>query len=187
MSSDLSYYHSLIKNSQQLIRPEFQPFLDNEQKTLALVKDVADTFESIAAHPHHTPALYSAFLRALISARIDGSTTNTNNDSASASALPNEAKETGLNGNGYVQFGNLGMTMPNGHANDSLNEFQFDSEMGPVADISTFPPTMAAIPSQDDGLNGMMSMDSILSNNFWDSVLVPGNTRFNAHMSYLFD
>lgn len=56
---------------------------------------------------------------------------------------------------------------------DPLHEFQFDSEMGPVADISTFPPTMAN-PMSDDNVNGMMSMDTILSSNFWDSVLVPG-------------
>lgn len=177
MTSDLSYY--ALSNFFQLIRPEFQSFLDNEQKTLALVKDVADTFESIAANPHHTPALYSAFLRALISTRIDAFATN--NDPASVP--PNDAKETGLNSNGYVQLGNLGVSLTNGYANDPLNEFQFDSEMGPVADISTFPPTMAAMPSPDDGLNGMMSMDSILSNNFWDSVLVPGNAGFTARMS----
>jgi hypothetical protein len=57
--------------------------------------------------------------------------------------------------------------------NDPLNEFQFDSEMGPVIDISTFPPTMANS-TADDNFAGMLSMDSILSNNFWDSVLVPG-------------
>lgn len=59
-------------------------------------------------------------------------------------------------------------------ADDPLNEFQFDSEMGPVADMSTFPPTMAAYAAADDSMNGMMSMDSIFSTNFWDSVLVPG-------------
>lgn len=57
----------------------------------------------------------------------------------------------------------------NGH--DLINEFQFDSEMGPVADMSTFPPTMA---TAEDNATGMLSMDSILSGNFWDSVLVPG-------------
>lgn len=55
----------------------------------------------------------------------------------------------------------------------SLNEFQFDSEMGPVADISTFPPTMAPHPSEDN--MGTLTMDNILSSGFWDSMLVPGN------------
>ena len=51
--------------------------------------------------------------------------------------------------------------------------FQSNSEMGPVADMSTFPPTMAPTSAQDDS-SGMLSMDSILSTGFWDSVLVPG-------------
>lgn len=53
-----------------------------------------------------------------------------------------------------------------------LNEFQFDSEMGPVVDMSTFPPTMAPTPAEEN--MGTLSMDSILGTGFWDSVLVPG-------------
>ena len=45
--------------------------------------------------------------------------------------------------------------------------------MGPVAGISTFPLTMAN-PMSNDNINGMMSMGTILSSNFWDSMLVPG-------------
>jgi hypothetical protein len=61
----------------------------------------------------------------------------------------------------------------NGQGGDTiLNEFHFEGEMGPVADMSTFPPTMAS--NQPDDNTGMMSMDSILSNGFWDSVLMPG-------------
>lgn len=54
-----------------------------------------------------------------------------------------------------------------------LHEFHFDSEMGPVADISTFPPTMAPNPSED-ALAGALTMENILSSGFWDSMLVPG-------------
>ena len=43
--------------------------------------------------------------------------------------------------------------------------------MGPVADMSTFPPTMAN--TQPDDL-GLLSMNSILSGGFCDNVLVPG-------------
>ncbi|KAK0463601.1 fungal-specific transcription factor domain-containing protein [Desarmillaria tabescens] len=48
-------------------------------------------------------------------------------------------------------------------------------------DISTFPPTMAPNPSEEDihNANGM-TMDSILSSNFWDSVLVPGFNRMDG-------
>lgn len=58
-----------------------------------------------------------------------------------------------------------------------LMEFNFNSEMGPVADMSTFPPTMAPMPT-DDASAGM-TMDNILSSGFWDSMLVPGKwSRF---------
>lgn len=102
-------------------------------------------------------------MRALVNARVDPESTATTDNN----------KEVAMNGDGDTNLGAYN-SLPNGSVgSDLLNEFQFDSEMGPVADISTFPPTMAAHP--DDGImNGMMSMDSILSNNFWDSVLVPG-------------
>ncbi|KAG1842718.1 hypothetical protein C8R48DRAFT_37699 [Suillus tomentosus] len=62
----------------------------------------------------------------------------------------------------------MGMNGTNG-----MSDYSFASEMGPVADISTFPPTMADMPSSDEHM-GMLSMENILSNGFWDSVLVPG-------------
>ena len=39
----------------QLIRTEFQPFIENEQAILNLVSEMADLLESIAVNPHHTP------------------------------------------------------------------------------------------------------------------------------------
>ncbi|KAG6852809.1 hypothetical protein C0991_009006 [Blastosporella zonata] len=63
---------SLLK----LIRPEFHPYLDDEQRTLSLVSDVADTLEGCAANALHTPALYSHFLRALIAAKTDSTRYN---------------------------------------------------------------------------------------------------------------
>ena len=63
-----------------------------------------------------------------------------------------------------------------------LNEFQFESEMGPVADISTFPPTMAPYPPEDN--MGLLAVDNILSSGFWDSMLVPG--KFKATSSAFF-
>jgi len=61
-----------------------------------------------------------------------------------------------------------------------MNEFQFESEMGPATDITTFPPTMA-VPSQlpphsgEEGEGGgMVAMENILSSGFWDNMVVPG-------------
>lgn len=182
---------SLLK----LVRPEFQAFLDNEQKTLDLVRDVADTLDNIAANPLHTPALYSGFLRALISAKLDqqqlpSSHHSMNGDDKSLSVDGGEQQQmqqqlsnnadggTGSQngGDGFSHGGNPlhlfgGGDGSNGN-NFMLNEFQFDSEMGPVADISTFPPTMAPHPSEDS--LGVLTMENILSSGFWDSMLVPG-------------
>lgn len=90
------------------------------------------------------------------------------NNDESAAAPP---AESNANGDGEMA---ANYSLSSGIAeNDPLNEFQFDSEMGRAIDISTFPPTMANS-TADDSFAGMLSMDSILSNNFWDSVLVPG-------------
>lgn len=68
-----------------------------------------------------------------------------------------------------------------------LNDYQFESEMGPVADMSTFPPTMAPNPSENS--MGSLTMDNILSSGFWDNVLVPGKNsikkRFRAVVNFL--
>jgi len=139
---------SLLK----LLRPEFPASRDHEHETLQLVKDVAETFDQISAGPTHTPSLYSAFLRALLAAKTEP-------PSAAASDIgDNDAVTQQMNGNNTEPY-------------HLLSEFQFASEMGPVADMSTFPPTMAA--TQPDDL-GMLSMDTILSGGFWDNVLVPG-------------
>lgn len=75
--------------------------------------------------------------------------------------------------NGRNSNGTSDPTASSAHpaAFNPLAEFNFDSEMGPVADMSTFPPTMA--PQQAEDMS-MLSMDSILSTSFWDNVLVPG-------------
>uniref|UniRef100_A0A8H8CNI7 Zn(2)-C6 fungal-type domain-containing protein n=1 Tax=Psilocybe cubensis TaxID=181762 RepID=A0A8H8CNI7_PSICU len=161
---------SLLK----LVRPEFQAFLDNEQSTLSLVKDVADTLESIAANPLHTPALYSGFLHALISAKLEqqpSSHASVNDEDKVHGNIDGE-QSNDVHGGSHTpsSFGHQGTF---GHDPVfSLNEFQFDSEMGPVADMSTFPPTMAPNPSEDS--MGALTMENILSSGFWDSMLVPG-------------
>jgi hypothetical protein len=169
---------SLLK----LVRPEFQAFLDNEQSTLTLVRDVADVLDNIAANPLHTPALYSGFLRALISAKLDQSSSHVSsvNGDDKAAAVEGE-QSTGGEGQGesmsnasgssggYAHQQNFGQAQEPSYL---LKEFQFDSEMGPVADMSTFPPTMAPNPSED--AMGMLTMENILSSGFWDSMLVPG-------------
>lgn len=123
-----------------------------------MVKDVAETFDNISAGSSHTPSLYSGFLRALLAAKTEP-------PSEAASDLGDEAVSQ-MNGNPDQRQVN------SAEPYHLMSEFHFASEMGPVADLSTFPPTMAT--TQPDDLGGMLSMDSILSGGFWDSVLVPG-------------
>lgn len=128
---------------------------------------MADVLESISVNPTHTPALYSTFLRALISARLEGPS-----DEKANADVPN-----GMGAGHQVHFQEMGTMYP-------LNEFQFDGEMGPVADVSTFPPTMAPNPMEDPGPG--VTMDSIFSSNFWDSVLVPGKTDISMFLQAFF-
>ena len=136
---------------------------------MGLVNDVADILERAAAGPLHTPALYSCFLRALVSAKTEPSSSETEGQSLQTSNSHTTSHEL----NGAASGSNMNVAP----AVDPLAEFQFDSEMGPVADMSTFPPTMAPFPTEDNF--GMLTMDSILSASFWDSVLVPGKSPFS--------
>ncbi|KAH8106949.1 fungal-specific transcription factor domain-containing protein [Cristinia sonorae] len=158
----------------KLLRPEFQTFLDHEQKTISLVKDVADAFESVAVGALHTPALYSAFLRALLSAKIDTNpeASRSLHDGSTASGPQDGSRQTNGTGSSNGSMAPPSIIPSNNGGEHASNEFQFQGEMGPVADITTFPPIMA--PQPLDSMSAMMSVDSILSTDFWDNVLVPG-------------
>lgn len=177
----------------QLTRPAFRAFLDDKTSTIALIRDVADLLENIAAGPLHTPALYSTFLKALISVQTDepaggqisprlGSSYGkpTNSGADGNGSLPNGSHAQ--NGSD-AQSGGLNLLGTGFDSILSPPEFNLNSEMGPAADISTFPPTM--VPTTHDDVSAMLSMDSILSNGFWDSVLVPGKFEIFIPMNSL--
>ena len=116
----------------QYIRPEFQGLMDNEAKTLALVKDMADTLEGIAANQLHTPYLYSIFLRALLSVKADSAssppsprTQLMNNDNAFLYNNTNGAQNT-AGASPYTSFGSgLGLYTGTGEVPyDTLMDFQ---------------------------------------------------------------
>jgi len=180
--------------------------LEDEQKTLKLVKDVADVLDEVAANQLHTPALYSGFLRALISAKLEphpGSSNgagSTAGDDAGFKEDPDSGRSAGegsyggsYGASGVSAGGSSGSTNQqasgsgagasfHNYASDPLLEFQFDGEIGPqaVVDTTTFPPTL--IPSggsSEDGL-GMLTMENLLSAGFWDSMLVPGYGSMDA-------
>ncbi|THU81507.1 hypothetical protein K435DRAFT_693452 [Dendrothele bispora CBS 962.96] len=150
----------------KLLRPDFAVYLENEQQTISLVNDVADVLESISVSSTHTPALYAAFLKALISAKTDSSSLST------ATALA--ASSSGVDLHQHHHHGAGSSSSAAAGNNGFLGEFSFEGEMGPVVDMSTFPPTMGPNPVEEPGSSGGLPMDSILSSDFWDSVLVPG-------------
>lgn len=153
------------------MRPEFQQYIHNEQKIIDLVNDIATVLGDVAINSHHTPALYSTFLRALISARTDAPQHQhqQQQQQQQQQAQPQTEVVVGDEVVGQNDMSLFGSTM----STNGMNNFHFTSEMGPVADMSTFPPTMATLPTSDEGM-GMLSMENIFSNGFWDSVLVPG-------------
>ncbi|KAJ7073939.1 fungal-specific transcription factor domain-containing protein [Mycena amicta] len=179
---------SLLK----LIRPEFQAFLEHETETIALVKEVADVLERIAANPLHTPALYSKFLKALTSVRLEAPTPGGESKPVSRGSIKGRGSSPPLAQDSMPQFSSdpsMSFGADNlkaaNTATFTLNEFQLEGEMGPVADISTFPPTMA--PTTSDQTLGALTMDNILSNGFWDSMLVPGfNTMEGLSGGFIF-
>ncbi|EKM82370.1 hypothetical protein AGABI1DRAFT_52492 [Agaricus bisporus var. burnettii JB137-S8] len=164
---------SLLK----LVRPEFQAFMEDEQKTLSLVRDVAGVLLDIAATPSHTPALYATFLKALISAKLEPQLCQQPVDHSSNMLGSPDPGTVTLNNNNNNNNNNANPTTTTGgggyyHDPSSyfLNEFQFEGEMGPVQDITTFPPTMVP----QTGLDDALMMENILSSGFWDSMLPPG-------------
>ncbi|KAG9318732.1 hypothetical protein JVU11DRAFT_831 [Chiua virens] len=142
---------SLLK----LIRPEFQQYIHDEQKIVDLVKDIATILGDIAINSHHTPALYSNFLRALISARTDAPQQQSQQQPQPQPSQPQP--EVMVNdetiGQNDTLFGSA-LSM------NDMNDFQFRGM-------------------------GMLSMENIFSNNFWDSVLVPGAFPPMFYMSEL--
>jgi len=168
----------------KLLRPELRSYVD-EQKTLNFIRETADVFDSVAASPLHTPALYSVFLRALVSARKNSVMGPADAESDSFDSETPPGAEDGLTTPQGIQpsysgFQNVGGPISSGLGNgysSLMKEFQFDSEMGPVADMSTFPPTMVDPPPQDQSIHSPLSLDNIFPEEFWDTVLVPGTAN----------
>lgn len=156
------------------MRPEFQQYTQNEQKNIDLVNDIATVLSDIAINPHHTPALYSTFLRALISARTDVPQQQQQQQQQQSQPQTDVVVDEVIGQNDMGLFG------PTISAN-GVNDFHFTSEMGPVTDMTTFPPTTVQL--SDEGM-GMLSMENIFSNGFWDSVLVPGALILKVTFTY---
>lgn len=146
--------------------------------------------------PLSTPAaLYSTFLRALVSSKnrvasraasaapenglnahgndvFMGDASNSNNNN---SVTTNELQVTDLGGGSVDRGGSGGLLA--GSAYNAYQHFNFgETGQAQVQDMSTFPPTFAS-PTDPNEMNNMFSMDNIIGNGFWDSVLIPGELR----------
>ncbi|KAH7107577.1 fungal-specific transcription factor domain-containing protein [Auriculariales sp. MPI-PUGE-AT-0066] len=187
----------------KLLRPDFRSFFESEDNTIAMIKSIPDLLESVAAGPLHTAALYATFLRALITVKLEASSAQTSDGPTSAQRSNSEganqsqnysallSQQPGLSQQHQQPQMHLSGQPPamadqhyygTGASSHSLDyslgipEFQFSGEMGPVADLSTFPPTMVdSLHNFGEEANQLLTMDSILGDSsFWDNVLVPG-------------
>jgi hypothetical protein len=163
---------------------------------LKLVGEVADWLERLAVSPMHTPALYSTFLRALLNNKMNSTPPEgqTHSSDPQRSGMdpslqmmqPQQQQHhpdvmVSNGGDQHVQVQVQAHAHPtadyqyNNYQQQQLPpaypEFQFAGEMGPVADMSTFPPTMAPVPTQPED---MLSSQALFASGFWDNVLVPG-------------
>jgi len=149
---------------------------------MALVEDIATLLGEVAVGPQHTPALYSVFIKALITAKPMPSRSGSPRSTSNLRDPFVDMRDSNTPREPVFTMNNLD---PPHDSPSSANpselegvflrpEFQLNGEMGPVADISTFPPTMMAQKTLDGASPNMLSMDSILSANFWDNILIPG-------------
>lgn len=180
--------------------------MHNPERTVSLVKDVAECLDKIAVGPQHTPALYATFLRALIEARPKTTQTDSPPFPAAtlSSATANIITSDSIFQNAIPETLFLDPSFPHNffdssHSQDLSEELlsgftsSIDTprpgraffststvgEMGPIMDGSIFPPVPMpppANPTTHEELANMLSMDSILSPSFWDNILIPGKS-----------
>lgn len=156
--------------------------MENEERSTSLVTDIASLLGNIAVGSQHTPALYGAFLKALISVKTNPSrsgspSVNMNSQLSIANAKEATSQDLSLTTKDVVHMDELhdaGQPFLGYDSSLQMQNYRTVGEMGPVADLSTFPPMMAAPLSTEYESSAMLSMDSILSPGFWDNVLIPG-------------
>jgi len=168
----------------------------DEEKTITLVKELADTLANVAVGPLHAPRLYSTLLNAVIASEtgvpVNGEREGFENGEpsepptspsirtspATSIQWPHLQQQPQQQVNTQLEMINVPPGEPtpmpapptNGVFPSCNYYFQNDGEMGTVADISTFPPTMA----DHDRSWHSFSVDNIFSTTFWDNALVPG-------------
>lgn len=168
--------------------------MESESKILALVEEMAETLQAVAVNKYHTPYLYSVFLRALLTSKMEGSRPGSPRPTTSAGPV--------ISANDTAMMTNL--SYPQGPESPTRNGFSNTNDMFGLemykslgenyGDMSGFVnPFDMSTPAQNTtgtgdllghfsgnnmGVdpNAPMSLDSFLSAGFWDSMLVPGKS-----------
>ncbi|CEQ40119.1 SPOSA6832_01704, partial [Sporobolomyces salmonicolor] len=153
----------------KLVSPTFASFID-EDAAMRLVRETAETLEKSAVDDQHTPALYGAFLRALIDNKLHGPRTAANSRAPTRPGSPNLAMPssaglsytlTGGNSIGLESFLRSRATSPAPPAfPGDLPAFGFGAGEGEMGDAA---------------VHDALTMDSMLSDGgFWSQMLMPG-------------
>ncbi len=167
--------------------------MDNEAKTLSLVNDIANLLGEIATSPQHTPALYSAFLKALMVAKGVGSQLASPRGSVMTpvhqygESMDSEREtvfSTSTDGESLQRSAHHVHDLAQGLDVSYFSDYNLTGEMGPASDISTFPPTMASTPGPFVDDASILSMDSIVTPNFWDNLLIPGESLYVCRYAF---
>jgi hypothetical protein len=160
----------------KLIRPTFSSCVD-EESVLAVVTEGAELLESVAMNPTHTPALYASFLRALLQSRLDRTNTN-----RSGATTPHRSRPVSPQNGGDMNEGEADMV-------DKVEqeEVPYSTPAMPASVFSSLGRSMGGsnatnwTAEQAALLNGHgaqssanMSVDQLLNESFWGSLLPPG-------------
>ena len=167
--------------------------MDNDHKILTMVGDMADTLQAVAVNKYHTPYLYSVFLRALLAAKLEGSRPGSprlmatpgpiisaNDPTMQTSGLHFAPGPDSPTRNGFANSGDMfGLDMYRslgenyGETSNFVNPFDMPTSNQQMnMDISSSFNPSAPTPNADP--YAPLSLDSLLSSGFWDSMLVPG-------------
>ncbi|KZP01066.1 hypothetical protein CALVIDRAFT_475249 [Calocera viscosa TUFC12733] len=160
----------------KLVRPEFENFLPGGVDPIKNVRDAADVLAKVAVNKYHTPALYAAFLRALINVR-DGTsgpaTRHTSVAPTTPAPPPQNAGSTTEVSEQLSPFGEMngdgqGVPPPAAPVQDSAH---VPTDFGDYTFGAGFGGTGTEV-DELGNLNGPFG--GILTDAFWDSVLIPG-------------
>ena len=185
----------------------------DEEKTIKLVKELADTLENVAVGPLHTPRLYSTFLKAVIASKTGASVNGERDGFENGEPTdPPTSPSIHTSPSASIQSPHL-QQQPQQQAGTHLEMISPNptvGELAPPMSVPVPPPTDGIFPGcdyyfQNDGEMGAvldistfpptmadheqswspLSVQNIFSHTFWDNVLVPGMSSSSTVVSHV--